>query len=295
MSSEEIRIDSKVMMDNILKELSDLPSLPAIVSQLIELLNDPEANVKDLQTIISHDQALTAKILRLANSAYYGFSRRISTITEAVIILGFATIKSLAFAASAFKMFNSRFEGYTLNKGDFWKHSLVSALSARIIAHRIKYRELEVAFIAGLMHDIGKMVLSRYVKNSFMEIMRQVTVDKKNFAEAERSVLGFDHAAIGGKVAQKWNLPKTFHEVITYHHQPELSKEEKPLTAIVHVADSLALMMGYGLGVDGLNYPLSREALKTTGLSKNDFKEIIVQVEASVKEIESVFTDGLEG
>ena len=294
MSPDEMKIDPKVLMDNILREVSDLPSLPAVVSQLIELLNDPEANVKNLQAIISHDQALTAKVLRLANSAYYGFPRRISTITEAVIILGFATLKSLAFAASAFKMFNARFEGYTLNKGDFWKHSLICALSARIIAHRMKYKELEVAFIAGLMHDIGKMVLSKYVKNSFSEIIRQVNADKKNFTEAERAVLGFDHPTIGGKVAQKWNLPSTFYEVITYHHQPELSKDEKTLTSIVHVADSLTLMMGYGLGVDGLNYPLSREALKVTGLTKSDFKEIIVQVEASAKEFESVFSEGMD-
>ncbi|NPV28601.1 MAG: HDOD domain-containing protein [Firmicutes bacterium] len=274
----------KVSPDQIAQRVRDLPALPQIVARVLKLTEDPNSTVKELNDVICQDQALTAKVLRLANSAYYGFPRRIGTIVEAIIILGFNTIRNLVLAVSVHSLLCKEVPGYQLGRGELWRHSIACAMAARTLARRVRFPSPDQAFIAGLLHDIGKVILSVYVREAFEEIIEKVHEAQIPFIQAEEEILRFTHAVIGSKVADKWNLPVPLVEAIAFHHNPQLAKENQKLAALVHLADAICMMMGIGLGGDGLYYPLAPEALSLLGLESED-------IEAIMGELGDLFVD----
>ncbi|MCD6420179.1 MAG: HDOD domain-containing protein [Synergistetes bacterium] len=255
------------LVEKIVNKVRDIPPLPHAVVKALELIRDARSNASDVVKVVSLDQGLTAKVLKLANSAYYGYSKRISTLSEAIVILGFKTLKSLLLASSVYNLMNKELDGYALEKGELWRHSVCAAFVARYTALKIRYRDEEEAFIAGLMHDIGKIVLSQYVKFGYTLIEKAVNERKIPFMDAEKEIFGVDHAEVGMKIAEKWNFPESLVEAIGYHHKPEMAERHPTLAGITHVADAICLMMGIGLGVDGLLYPLNGEVLEKIGLS----------------------------
>ncbi len=267
----------KISMEEVVAKIDELPAIPALVMRALELIDDPRSHVNQLAEVLSSDQALTAKILRLANSAYYSFPRKVATITDAIVILGFSTLKSLIIAASTYNLLNREVEGYGLAQGELWKHSISCAMTARLLAKRIRFRSPETAFVAGLLHDIGKVVLNAYMKEEFEEILKYVETEQVPFMKAEKEILGFDHAEIGAKVAEKWNFPEELVRAIRYHHEP-LAVENKTgkanLVDITHLSDAIVLMMGFGLGVDGLMYPIEEAIVERAGISMDDLNEI---------------------
>lgn len=273
-----------VGLEELVAQVEDLPALPLVVTQVIHLTEDPDSTAQDLNAVISRDQALTAKVLRLANSAYYGFPRRIGTVTEAVILLGFNTIRNLVLAASVSNVLQREAPGYQLARGELWRHSLASAMAARLLARKARFRAAEEAFVAGLLHDIGKLVLSHYVGQAYQEIIGEVTNKGLPFMEAEQRALGYDHAQVGGLVAEKWNLPGQLSEAIRCHHQPRLATLNPSLTAFTHAADALALMLGVGVGVDGLLYPLDWEIVARAGLTEEQVQEVMAELSDSLSD-----------
>ena len=192
-----------IPLEKIVRGVNDLPALPWVVSQVIRLTDDPNSTVKELNEVICQDQSMAAKMLRLSNSAYYGYSRRIATIIDAIGILGFDAIRNLALAASVHNILKREVKGYQIASGDIWRHSIACAMSARAIARRVKYPSPDQAFIAGLVHDIGKVILSVYVAEAYNGIIRRVRQEQQPFSVAEEKVLGFTHAAVGARVAEK--------------------------------------------------------------------------------------------
>jgi len=257
-------------MERILAKVDEIPPLPAVVIKAIKTIDDPKSSSSDVAKIISQDEGLTAKVLKLANSAYYGFPRSITTLSEAITVLGYNTVKSLIYAAAAHGHMSGELKGYALDRGELWRHSLGVAIVSREIAKKVKHRDIEQAFVAGLLHDIGKIVLNQFVRFGFTLIVKKVEVERVPFNQAEREILGFDHTDIGGRIAEKWNLPPELVDAIYHHHSPEESKVSPKLTSIVHVANSLCLMLGWGIGADGLLYPLSDFALQNLGIDNLD-------------------------
>jgi HD-like signal output (HDOD) protein len=203
---------------NILNRVDELPEVPQTALRVIQLLNDPDTDVASLADVISSDQALTAKVLRLCNSAYYGLSRKVTTISEAVMIIGFSSIKSLVMMITTQSTLNKGLLGYKLNAGYFWEHSIGAAEISRYLGVQLKHREPEECFIAGLIHDIGKMVLNQY---ALPEVYKATNLHQKEqipVYEAEQQILSFDHAAIGGALAERWNFPPMLVESIRRHH-----------------------------------------------------------------------------
>ncbi len=270
----------KISLDQIVRNVREMPSLPNILMQIMTLVEEPDSTVTDLEKVILKDQALTSKVLQLANSTHYGYSRRISTISEATVLLGFQTIKSIALASSVNKMLVKELPGYGLKKDMLWEQSQSCAIIARFMAKKLKLRNInpEQAYIAGLLRDIGKVILNYYVTNEFYQIIDLAQSGKKTFLEAEKEVLGFDHGQIGAKIAEKWNFPVDLVEAIAYHHMPQESKNNPTLVSIVHVADTIVMTLGIGLGIDGLNYNFSSYALDTLNIDNQDIGQIISDV-----------------
>lgn len=275
----------QVSLNQLIKDVEDLPSLPMVTLQVIKLTDDPKTTMADLSEAISQDQALTAKILRLSNSAFYGFSRTISTITDAVVILGFRSIRDMVFAATVHDYVKKEFSGYALAKGELWKESIVCAMLAKKISQKVKYRNPDEAFVAGLLHDIGKVILNMYVSDAFGEILQRVNHKKVPFMQAEEEVLGFNHANVGAKIANKWNLPVHLVEAIEYHHNPSSAPNEKILSAIIHLSDVLCMTIGVGLGADGMLYPFEEDILNQLKLNQQDVERIVAEIADDMENI----------
>jgi len=265
--------------DDVVARVRDLPAFPAVVTQVLKATRDPDTSAVGVANILATDQALTAKVLRLANSALFGFPRRVSTLTDAVVLLGFSTLRGLVLAGTAFGMLNRRVDGYSLDKGVLWQHSLGTALACRSLCQRARRRALaDEAFVAGVLHDLGKVVLDSYVGEAFSQIIEIVTEQHRPFMEAERQVLGFDHAEVGARVAEAWSLPVELCEAIRFHHEPANAPPENLLPQAAHLGDIVALSLGIGVGGDGLNYPMDGGALVALGLAPEDVEAVMTEL-----------------
>ena len=281
---------TKLTLEYIVNKVDDMKVLPEIINKIVALTEDPDSTVDDMEKIILKDQILTTKILRLANSAYYGYARKISTISQATVLLGFQAIKSIALASTVSSYLTSELKGYSLEKNQLWTQSQTCAIISRHLAKHVKYPNPEEAYIAGLLRDIGKTILNQHMENEYTQVLSKVEVDGLSFLDAERQVFAFDHAEIGEKVATKWNLPLDLVDTIGNHHTPERSNANIKLVSIVHVADAITMMMGVGLGLDGLAYNLSPVAIESLGLDEEQFDNIISQVADLVLDQDSFLT-----
>ncbi|MGC8718215.1 MAG: HDOD domain-containing protein, partial [bacterium] len=227
---------------------------------------------------ISGDEALVANVLKLANSAYYGFPRRVVSITEAIVILGLNTLRSVIYTYFSKNYLNREVKGYSLAKGELWRHSIACAIISREIARKNRLGDIESYFVAGVLHDIGKIIIGEYLEGEYETVIRRVTEENLPFDIVEKEVLGFSHPQIGGVLAKRWNLPEFLIDGIRYHHEPE--RGTTLASSVVHIADSITLMMGYGVGSDGLFYPISEELLERFKLSgEENFDSFISYVE----------------
>ncbi len=269
---------TKVSIDEIVAKVDELPSLPDIVVRVMELTEDPDSTAFDINEVINRDQNMTAQVLRMANSVYYGYSRRIATVTDAIVLIGFNAVRSIVLAASVSKILKQELSGYVMGEGELWKHSQCAAVFARLLAKKNKYRSVELAYTATLLHDIGKLVLNSYLSDSYQEVLAAVNEENIPFDQAEDNLFGFNHATVGGKVAEKWKLPRDLVEAIACHHNPEQAVENPELTAIVHTADAVTLQMGMGLGVDGLMYSLSQESLDLLGVGEEQLEMLMADI-----------------
>ena len=267
---------------NLIAKIDDLPTLPNVITKIMEILENPKSTARDIDNVIKTDQTLTAKTLKMVNSAYYGFPRRITTVTDAVVILGFNTVKSLALSATVCKMFlggNKDFDREAL-----WEHSIAVAFASRIIAKRVKFLDEESAFVAGLLHDIAKIVEDQYFHEEFMNAVRKSRENEISLLDAERDEVGMDHTLIGRRIADKWNLPLNITKVIGYHHQPEFAgAEDQEITSIVHVADIVVKIRKIG---DSGNYgpiEINKTAIAILKLTKKDLAEIVQKLLQEIK------------
>ncbi|MBE6043148.1 MULTISPECIES: HDOD domain-containing protein [Clostridium] len=265
----------KLSLETLIDSVEDMPILPARINKILQLTEDPDSTVQDVELEILKDQSLTTKVLRLANSTYYGYARKITTVSEATVLLGFQAIKSITLASAVSQFLITELPGgYRMEKYDLWNQSQTCAIISRHIAKEIKYPKPDEAYIAGLLRDIGKTILNYYVAKEYENILNKVENEGVSFLDAEEEILGFNHGDVGSKVAEKWNFPKELVESIQYHHTPEKSQaNNSKLVSIVHIADAITMMMGVGLGTDGLAYNFSEFALKTLNLSQQDIEK----------------------
>lgn len=234
-----------------IEAVKDLPSLPSVLARIIEQLGNPDVNAADIGALIGRDQSLSSKVLKLVNSAYYGFPRQIKSIQHAVVILGFTKIRTLIITASVFGAFRRATPG-ELNIPRFWQHSLGAALAAKAAAETYGAAHLaEDAFIGGLLHDIGKIVLDQFQPAVSAPIIKYAAEKGLLITDVEAKVMdNFNHAAIGGWLIEKWRLPSDVVRMVAGHHSPHRYNENRELIAFVHIGDILARALGVGNGGD---------------------------------------------
>jgi len=228
-------------VNNVLKKVRDIPSLPEVVTKVMELVSNPNSSAAELSRVIAHDPGLTTRVLRLVNSAYYGFPKQISSIQQSIMILGFTTMRGLVLSTSIFKIFSPKDAkaGKTLDYKEFWKHSIATALCARLIANNLGITEGGEAFSCGILHDIGKVVFDQYGHSDYVEVFKLLgpRYTSEEMIRAEEEIIGMNHANIGYKLADKWNLPESLSETIRCHHNPLDSVSNTKLVSIIYLAN----------------------------------------------------------
>ncbi|MEB3287046.1 MAG: HDOD domain-containing protein [Vampirovibrionales bacterium] len=242
----------------VLKRIRDIPSLPEVVNRMIQLLGEPNVPASKIAELISYDPGLTSKVLRMVNSAAYGFQRQISSIQHGIMILGFNTVRGLVLSASIFKLFEGQNNpaGIGQNRLDhyrFWRHCLGTAMAARLVANNLKgsdprFNDLDDAFSAGMLHDIGKIVLDVYFSKSYSDVLgeakkQQLLTHGQGFIELESRLMGVTHTQIGSYLASKWRLPLGISEVIACHHEPQNAQHSQPLVYLIALANQLAIIL----------------------------------------------------
>jgi putative nucleotidyltransferase with HDIG domain len=226
-------------LDRLLETLGDLPSSPAIVSAVIGMATDLNTDLSDLGKVLSADQGLTAKVLRLSNSSFYGRSKEIGTVDEAILTLGYYTLRSLVVASSTHSMFKQK--DMTRFLPLLWDHSLGAAVAARLLGRQIRHPQTEEAFIGGLLHDVGKLVLTQKLHAEY-QLIREAAGQDGDWCLHEKKDLGFTHVDVGIAMLEKWNFPRELVEAIALHHaEPEAASDRPPtLAQIIWLANRIA-------------------------------------------------------
>jgi putative nucleotidyltransferase with HDIG domain len=268
----------------IIESIDQLPTLPAVVTMLLEVVNSPTTSAEDAAGLIGKDPALTSRMLRLANSAFYGIPRTISSVSSAVVILGFNTMKSLVLSASVMEVFSGK-GGKTVvfERSRFWKHSIVTAMAAKHIIRsfmHVKMIDPESAFCAGILHDIGKLVFEQHVRDDYTETCDYARKTATSTIEAESHVMGITHAEVGRALAAKWALPMELESAIIFHHDPAQvgAATVKELVAAVHCGDAIAHQLKVGLWDDETAPTLLQHARSTLHLDDDAYNRIVNQV-----------------
>ena len=280
--------DAQQLKTRIMRTLEDLPPMHEVVMKAQEIMADPNSDIGDLATIIERDQSIAIRILKLINSAHYGLSGKVSSIKQACSLLGLRALQEVIITAAVSKVLERELKGYEFESGEVWLHSVATGFCSRILAEK-KNRELaNDAYTGGLLHDVGKIILDPYVlerKAAFDDFMKDET---KMVLDAEKAILGFDHAEIASDICRKWHIPENVTLAIQYHHYPSLS-EGSELAHIVHAADYLVRLSGLGYEDDDLMYELEEGAREFLSFKQENFSAITFQVLEYVQKLQSAY------
>jgi len=271
----------------IIEKIDDLPTLPRTVLKITELVNDPKSSAKDLARVITDDQVLTARLLKLVNSSFYGFPERISTVTGAIVLLGFDAIRNLLLTTSVFDLFANHNRKKKQDQEKFWDHSLGCAVGAKVIGNYLRHDKIEELFVSGLLHDIGKIVEMMYLSDEYTKVVAVIDSENILMTAAENKVLGYNHAEVGKLLAEKWNLPVKLVQVIAHHHQPANAGSFAMEAAIVHLADIFCRALNMGYGGDNKIPPLDESAWGRLKIGTGAIDTIMATMRREYRDISS--------
>jgi putative nucleotidyltransferase with HDIG domain len=275
---------------SIVKGIDKLRPIPQVTQKVMAVANDAKSSAADLAEIIQYDPALTANILRVCNSAFFGTAQRIDSLHQAVAYLGMDQVVGMAMLNLGSQNLKQAQAGYDLREGELWKYSVLSAFMAREIADNKKLKGKHLIFTAALLKDIGKTVLSEYVGNYFDDIEKAISDRNITFRDAEKLIIGIDHAAVGAMVAEKWNFSGRMVDIIRNHHLGNGWSEDDTELATVYVADTLCMIMGIGVGSDGLAYRFHPAVVQRLHLNDIDLQMMMASFGEKLHELEDLLT-----
>ncbi len=269
---------SKEEIANRLRHIESLPTLPPIVSRLNQMVTDEDVTAIKLGQVIEKDQVLTSKLLKMVNSSFFGFPQRISTVSNAIVLLGFNVIKTLIVTSSIFEVMQSSDVG-------LFEHSLGCATAAGILARECGIKNPEEISTAGLIHDLGKIAVRAELPTEYQHIQEVVNEKKIPMREAELEILGIGHPEIGGYLARQWNLPDRLVIPIESHHEPSRSSDFSNISAIIHFADILIRAVGFGSGGDPWVPALDHQAWEQIKLGKTVTRRVLEELDQRLAEL----------
>lgn len=234
-------------MRKIAQRVNNLPTLPSVMSRVIEMVDNPQTTAPQLARFIANDPALTGKILKLANSAFYGFPQKIGTINLAIVVLGFQSVKDLGLSAAVVEVFKDSVCEDIIDLNQFWTHAIAVAAGCKIITRERHFKIAGETFVAGLLHDVGKLVMCNEMSDDYRTILNESREDSSLSWEKEIERVGFSHADLGGWLIERWSLPSHQASAVYDHHQPWNSTKEPNVAMVIHFADNLANRAGYGI------------------------------------------------
>jgi len=279
----------KEKIEEILKDPSKLPAMSHVVIRVMELLRDPAISINQLATEISNDPTITASIIKLSNSAYYRASKPIRTVQEALMTLGIQTVKEMILVSASKAVLHKDLKGYSLDAEEVWVHSLiVGLLSSKIVEHKKIDLPKDLAFTSGLLHDIGKVILTQFFPYHILDIRNELKNMTTTFTELEKKYFGYDHQEVGVQVLSAWNFPAELIEVVGHHHNPQNAKKFPLLASVVHIANTIAIISGIGIDIGGINHELSSFALQKTGINDSDLEMYYMQIPDLQKQIQDL-------
>ena len=259
------------IIERIILKTVDIPSLPPIAMKVMELIKDDHASLKSLEEIITRDQGFTTRLLRIANSPYYGQDRKIESISQAIMLIGFDTLRSLILATSLRDLHRN----YGPFEQKLWEHALGVGLCSSLIAMITHLSNSDEALVSGLLHDVGKTVINNAMPEMYIKIYEKLHQEKRLSIEIENEILGFNHSIIGSLISKKWKLPEKYEVVITYHHENSYPEYEDQAFAdicnIIKVADQICLNLGIGLK-EPIEVTIENDLV---GLNKEEMAEVM--------------------
>lgn len=280
-------------LDHLVQQIGSLPTLPSVIVRVNEQVANPKTSALDLARTILEDQSLTARLLRLVNSPFYGFPRRIATVTEAVTILGFAPVRSLLLTASVVDLLVGE-ETPDFSPTGLWEHSVGAAVGAGLLARYTRHEDREEVFVAGLLHDVGKLVLFHFLTKEFLAVLETSRREDIPIRTAEQRLLGFTHDQVGRLLAERWKLPVRLSEAIGCHHRPDLAQVGKREAALVHVAEALTRALGLGSGGDDAVPMLEPECWRRLGLQTTILEPLMIELEEQYADARAILLSSLD-
>lgn len=293
--STSITEEQAVIVDNAIRGISHIATLPEITIRIIELVEDPTSTAQDLHNIISNDPALCSRILKVVNSAFYGLPRQIGSINRAIVLLGLNAVKNIAIAASLTKLFRGGDLCPTFSARELWIHSIATAACCKLICDELKLGLPDEAFLAGLIHDIGIMVEMQSMRSELIEVFDRLTYEddgtpSQNLLDLELELCGADHTAFGAALCEVWKFPKSFTYVTGSHHSPmELPQGNRTLATVVYIADRVTAELGYGFRGDIQSTVIERDILDEVNMSPDQLVRVKNCMPEAYEEIESTF------
>jgi putative nucleotidyltransferase with HDIG domain len=266
----------------------EIASLPEIFLKINEMIDSPRYSAADIGRVVSNDTALSARLLKIANSVFYGFPSQIDTISRAITVIGTRELRELILATSVIRCFKG-LPNDLVTMEDFWRHSVCCGLAARSLAKQRGEQLVERFFVAGLLHDIGSLLVYRKIPELAREALLRAQHNNVPLYKAEQEVMGFDHAMVGAEILRKWKLPEHFQESTEFHHNPTRALRYPNQTALIHIADVVSDALQYGNSGDPHVPPMDPQAWQMAGLSDDIISPVIADVEQQFNHVLELF------
>jgi putative nucleotidyltransferase with HDIG domain len=274
-------------LEQIMAEVRSFPSMPSAAAKLLALFDDPDTTISQIEEILRTDPGLTANVLKLTNSSYFGLTSKVGSVRQAIALLGSKILIQLVLVSSVNAAMDKPVPGYDLPPGELWRHSIAVSVAAEGLVKELKVPGADVIFTAALLHDVGKLILGNFLKEDIKQI--ELAASRGiSFEKAEHSVLNTNHAEIGAQIMQNWSLPPQIVSAVQWHHAPEAGAKTNPITDIVHVSDVLCQMIGIGAGRKGLRFKPSNASTKRLGLTPHHVEKVASQTLQWVAELSDV-------
>jgi len=260
-----------------IREGGDLPTLPTIAAEVMGLVNSPDSSMAEVSRVIHNDPSMASRVLKIANSALYGSMGQIDSIQRAIVVLGMKEVGNIVTSVGVFGTFPDKPGVKTFDRTAFWEHSAAVAAIARLICEKLKLPMMGREFVAGLVHDIGKILLDHFFHDAFNEAYQQSIEKDSTMWDAEREVLGLTHTEIGGWLGGEWKLPESISEAIALHHDPEQAQVDPLLVSVIHLSNLFAMAggIGFGSGLNGIAFE-DDPAWKVMAGERSDLEDLDV-------------------